>query len=247
MPSTRQNLRRCLPWRSINRLRRRFHFEAIMHTFRTLGYTFVATLLTLVASNAQANLLTNGSFDSGTYSFGGDGAVDLPAGSTAITGWTVTTNDVAPISSSNVYSIVPEDGTVSLDLQSYTDASPYGAVQQTISTTAGSSYLLTFWIGVQNSIGYAAGPASVTASADGTSQLFSNTLSGANNQWQQFSLPFTASSGSTLITLAGTATAGGAYIGLDNADVEPTSTPEPASLSLLALATLPLAMRRRRS
>jgi hypothetical protein len=164
--------------------------------------------------------LTNGSFDVGTYSFGGDGAQDLAPGSTTITGWTVITNDVAPIEASNIYSIVPEDGNVLLDLQGYTNGSPYGGVQQTIATQPGAQYQMKFWIGVQNDVPIGVGPASVTAVAGSTSQSFTNNLAGPANQWQQFTMNFAATSLTTTISLSGLSTAGGAYIGLDNADVE---------------------------
>ena len=177
--------------------------------------------LSLQGSSAwAANLLTNGSFDAGTYSFGGDGAQDLAPGSTTITGWTVITNDVAPIEASNSYSIVPEDGNVSLDLQGYTDGSPYGGVQQTIATQVGAQYQMKFWVGVQNDVSIGVGPASVTAIAGSTSQSFTNNLAGPGNQWQQFSMNFAATSLTTTISLSGLSTAGGAYIGLDNTDVE---------------------------
>jgi hypothetical protein len=137
------------------------------------GLSAGVIVLSLHGSSAWAvNLLANGSFEAGTYSFGGDGAQNLAPGSTTITGWTVTTNNVAPIQATNAYSIVPEDGNVSLDLQGYTDSSPYGGVQQTIATVSGAQYQLKFWIGVQNDIGIAVGPASVTATAGSTAQNF---------------------------------------------------------------------------
>jgi hypothetical protein len=188
--------------------------------------------------------LANGSFEAGTYSHGGDGAQDLPPGSTSITGWTVITNHFAPIQASNIYSVVPQDGNVLLDLQGYTDSSPYGGVQQTIATLPGAQYQLKFWIGVQNDISYAVGPASVTAIAGSTSQNFTNSLAGAGNQWQQFTMNFAATNLTTTISLSGLTTLGGAYLGLDNADVELVA-PEPASLTLAFVAAAVLCLRRR--
>jgi hypothetical protein len=170
---------------------------------------------------AASNLLNNGSFETGSYAFGGDGGENLLPGATTITGWKVITNDVAALKNGNSYSIAAEDGNISLDLQSYTDSSPYGGVQQMITTNAGQKYELSFWIGVQNSSSITRGPASVTATAGSASETSTNTLNGSGQQWEQFQLKFTAPGSSTTVSLAGTSTAGGFYIGLDNALVVP--------------------------
>lgn len=179
----------------------------------------VGILLHVAAANAT-NLLINGSFESGTYTFGGDGAQSVYPGESTITGWSIITKSIAPILYPNSYSIVPEDGTISLDMQGYYESFPYGGVQQTIATQAGNQYRLSFWIGVQNDLGIAIGPASVIATAGTTSQQFTNTLTGAGNQWQQFTMDFTAAGALTTISLSGQSTQGGAYIGLDNAVLE---------------------------
>jgi hypothetical protein len=198
---------------------------------------------------SAANLLINGSFETGTYTFGADQGTSLPPGSTQITGWTVITNTVAPLGAGNPYQITAQDGNVSLDMQGYGNAAPYGAVQQTIPTLAGLDYLLTFYVGVQNNVGSGMGPASVTATAGGTSQLFTNTNNtpGSGQQWQLMQLPFTATGPTTTIVLAGTSTFGGQYIGLDNASVElVTPIPEPAGLAILGAGAAALLVRRRR-
>jgi hypothetical protein len=86
------------------------------------------------------------------------------------------------------------------------------------------------------------GPASLLATAGGTSQTFTNTLTGTGQQWQQFTLHFTATGAITPISFQGISTAGGAYLGLDNVSIV-DAIPEPASLSLLML-TLPALLRR---
>lgn len=199
---------------------------------RTIVLVAAVLALSLASRASAANLLTNGSFESGTYTFGSDGAVGLAVGSPAITGWTVVTNTVAPIEASNSYTIVPEDGNVMVDLQGYSDSSPYGGLTQDVATSPGTEYDLSFWIGVQNSISYAVGPASVTASAGATSQTFTNNLTAAGNQWEQFNLDFTASAATTTVTLSGTSTAGGAYIGLDNAVLQAVTGPGSSTVPL---------------
>jgi hypothetical protein len=203
-----------------------------------------AVVLASAGGISRGNLLVNGSFDAGTYTFGGDGATSVLPGDRSITGWTVVSNVVAPISISNVYGVTPEDGTVCLDLQGYSDGSPYGGVLQTIATVPGETYDLDFWAGSQNSISYAVGPVSVQATAGGTTASFTNALTGPGNQWQEFSMDFVASGTSTDITLMGLSTAGGGYIGLDNAVV--TVVPEPTSAVLGAGAAGGWVMRRRR-
>ena len=170
---------------------------------------------------ASGNLLVNGSFESGSYTFGGDKGENLPVGSTAINGWKVVTNNVAVLENGNPYMFVAEDGNISLDLQSYSDVFPYGGVQQVIGTSAGEQYELSFWIGVQNSVSNSQGPASLTATAGSASETCTNTLNGSGQRWEQFQLKFTAAGSSTTISLGGVSTAGSQYIGLDNALVVP--------------------------
>ena len=57
---------------------------------RVLKVSSLAIGLAGVASPSQAaNLLTNGSFENGTFVPDGNGANSLAVGSTAMTGWTV--------------------------------------------------------------------------------------------------------------------------------------------------------------
>jgi hypothetical protein len=193
------------------------------------------------SSSARGNIVTNGSFESGSYTFGADGGVDLPAGSTAITGWTVVTNDVAALGPANIYPILAKDGGTSLDLQGYTDSAPYGGVSQTLDTISGHTYDVTFWIGVQNGLSYAVGPAAISVSAASTpAQTFTNTSTLAGEQWEKFDYDFTATAASTLLTFEGQSTAGGAYIGLDNVDVEDTATASSVPLPAAVWTGLPL-------
>ena len=75
-----------------------------------------------LSSHAHAaNLVTNPSFELGTFVNRGDGFQILPLGSTAITGWTVVNDSLAwgtlPNSAAGVNPVTPFDGTFFLDLQ----------------------------------------------------------------------------------------------------------------------------------
>jgi hypothetical protein len=207
----------------------------------------------LWAAHAQADLLTNGSFEDTGGTFVGDGnKVDvLPSGSSAIPGWT-TVNGVptAWIENGSPYGISASDGQFFLDLTSYANFGTYGGVTQSFATTAGADYTLTFDLGYGgNSSGFD-GPVSVQVTAGGSSGTFTSG-SGFQNPavWDTKTFNFTATSALTQLTFIGLSTAGGFYIGLDNADVEAATVgavPEPSTIYLLGIVLVALAILRHR-
>jgi hypothetical protein len=207
---------------------------------------FAGAVLSLAASGAYAgtNLVTNGSFESGTFvPTDGNYSDILNPGSTAMTGWTVVDTANAQVAwdgPTNPYGLTASNGSYFLDLTSDRDAPPYGGVTQTISTVAGGNYVLTFDLG--SSLQYGV-PDGLTAYAGATSELFSSTSSGYN-VWTTETLDFTATSSSTVLSFIGAF--GGEYIGLDNVDVQ--LVPEPAALGLLlvGMTAVGVASRRRR-
>lgn len=214
----------------------------------------LAAALGLSAAPAHADLITNGGFESGTYAFGGDGGEALPIGSTVINGWTVVSNSIAPLENGNGYGITANDGIICLDLTGYGDAAPYGGVTQTITTTSGVSYHLSFALGADQSNGSYSGPVGVTATAGNAMQTFTfdpatsePNLTG--NLWQTEGLDFTANSASTAITLIGAQ--GKQYIGLDSVSVTPNPVPEASTtvsfglLLMLGLGGVMVAKKRK--
>jgi len=199
----------------------------------------LAIMFTLVGVAAHANLLTNGSFENTNNTFVGDAnkTDELLSGSTAIPGWTTSNAQLAWIENGNPWGIPAANGSFFLDLTGYVNASPYGGVTQSFATTIGTQYVVTFDLGYGgNSVAYG-GPASVTASAAGSSQVFTSG-SGTPNPgvWNLETFDFTATSSTTTLSLTGLSTSGGSYIGLDNVDVEvagSTTTPEPAAWGML--------------
>jgi hypothetical protein len=127
-----------------------------------------------------------------------------------------------------------------IDLTGTSDHAPYEAVSQTIATTPGATYQLTFDLGSAIQWGIQDG---VTVSAGATSETFTSTNDGTStNNWESEVLDFTASGTSTLITLAGAS--GSQYIGVDNVSVLATSvpgTPEPSTWAMMLLGFAGLA------
>ena len=208
----------------------------------------------VAASTANANLLVNGSFESGAFVNQGSDTMSLAAGSGTISGWTVVTDTTAWIGPSNPFGLSASDGSYFLDLTNYQTGAPFAGMSQAIATTPGATYTLSFDLGSSTFWGR---PDAITASAAGTSATFSAPLTGGNNDWQHVSMAFTASSALTTVLLQGVT--GWQYIGLDNASVDlvsgpgpgpapdPGSVPEPVSwaLMLAAMAALGATTRRR--
>jgi hypothetical protein len=189
----------------------------------------------LAAGAAHANLLTNGSFESGAFANQGNVTMSLAPGSTVITGWTVVTDATAWIGPGNPWGLTASDGGYFLDLTNYQAGAPYAGVSQTIATQAGATYRLTFDLGSSSQWGL---PDSITASAAGTSATFTSPSSGVFNHWQQATLDFVAAGATTTVVLQGAS--GFNYVGLDNASVEfvsgpgdPPPIPEPATWALM--------------
>ncbi len=205
-----------------------------------------AVVLATGSGAAQANLLTNGSFEDTTnFVNQGNDTMTVGVGSTTISGWTVngaaSGNDgVAWIGPANPFGIAAQDGSYSLDLTGYTNGAPYAGVQQSVATTSGDTYALTFYLGAEIS---GVGTYSIDACGGSTCQTSSVNIVTAGsgspvNSWTLETLDFTATSASTLISLLGTNSGGvQEYIGLDNVnliDTGASATPLPAALPLFA-------------
>jgi hypothetical protein len=205
---------------------------------------------------AQANLLVNGSFESGAFVNQGNDTMSPGVGSTVITGWTVITDTTAWIGATNPFGLSASDGSFFLDLTNYQAGAPFAGMSQTIVTTPGATYTLSFDLGSSTFWGR---PDALVASAAGTSATFTSgpaSTATPNNDWTHETMQFVATAASTTITLQGSA--GINYIGLDNVSVDlssdatpppVSSVPEPQSwaLMLAGLAALGIARRYRRS
>jgi hypothetical protein len=188
------------------------------------------------------NLIVNGSFEKAAKGFSaptGNGE-QLANGSTAIAGWTVfgglAGDGVAWLPNGDTYGVSTPYGSDFLDLTGYHDGQPYFGVEQTIKTVVGAKYDLTFHLGVDNNSSIYDGPIGVTATAGATSHNFTSyDPKKPGNVWRAFSLTFTATATSTVISIQGLA--GDQYIGLDNVAVQPVTAASAAGGSASGFAS----------
>ena len=196
-----------------------------------------AVLIALAAGAsgaAEANLLVNGSFENGNFAPPGNATMSLAVGSTAMTGWTTFNDTLSWIGTGNPWGLTANDGARFLDLTDLSAGAPFGGIRQTVATTAGASYTLSFDLGSSTFWGR---PDSITASAAGTSATFTSPTTGGNNDWQRVTMTFTAASETTTMQLLGTAAFN--YIGVDNVSLDlaagpvPVPVPEPETWGLM--------------
>jgi len=175
--------------------------------------------------------------------------MSLPAGpGTTITNWTVGVDTIAWINAGNPWGLSAQDGGKFLDLTNYEAGAPFGGVFQTIPTTTGANYVLTFYLGSYTAR-WGGPPVSITAVIDNPTQQQQciNPSVTSVSTWTLCTVPFTALAAQTSILLVGSS--GVNYIGLDNVSVELAGTqpvPEPGVASLLGVGTLAMVAKARR-
>ena len=179
-----------------------------------------------ISTIANANLLTNGSFEDTTHlavNFG-SGSMLLDPGATSLAGWSVIGGGNLLWCNPGDCGVAPSNGNYSLDLTGLTNSYPYAGVSQTINTVLNGSYLLSFDIGSRDG-----DQISIQATAGGASQTYTTNAT----PWKTETLSFTGTGGPTTISLLGTAAAG--YdLSLDNVIVSgPPGVPEPSTWAMM--------------
>ena len=217
---------------------------------------FTVCSLSMVVGIASGNLMTNPSFETPVVPVGSFQAFNT--GSAAITGWTVTGaagTQVAIVSTAfvqNGVSFEAEDGNQWLDLTGVNSNSTEGIVQ-TVATTPGTNYILTFFIGNTTGGGIFGTTSTDALKINGTQvSTFTNSNSALSSlNWEKFTDNFAAASMLTTIEFDNLDPASDNSNALDLVDLEvgSASIPEPASVGLVesALAVIAFRMRRRSS
>lgn len=201
----------------------------------------ISLALTTLAVISHANLISNGSFESGNFVPNGDDTMALGVGATDITGWTVIDDSIAWIGPMNPFNgYAASDGGYCLDLTGYSSGSPYGGVEQSFATTIGQIYNVQVDLGAHASYTsisclklIAAGQETILTAVPPTS---------GGQTWEHHSWNFMATSTTTNLQLVGFLSSQN-DIGVDNVVV--TAVPEPASMIALSLGVF-AALRRRK-
>lgn len=183
----------------------------------------IAALLACIALPAAAadNLFVNGSFETPAL-----GYQLLPGGSTAITGWTTALSGVEHYSAGSSAA----DGTMVVDLANYVYSN--GAIEQSIATTVGQAYVVSFFAGNTKSSGRdGTGIVKVTIDGTGTLQFDTAVATGAAYAWAERSFTFTAADASTTIRFWNDQNSFTHFALIDGVGAV-AAVPEPASVAL---------------
>ncbi len=206
-----------------------------------------------VAPLAGANLILNGSFE--TPSVPVAAFTTFPVGSSALTEWLVFGPSGAAVSvvsgsfTQNGVTGNAQDGSQWLDLTGNGHNTTEG-VSQSVATTVGNQYQLSYYIGNTTGGGIFGSTSTVTVLLDDivTFTDTNSTISPSNLNWVQFSHTFVASGATTMLGFRNGDPANDNSNGLDNVVLLDLGTPvpEPVTLALLSFALAGLGFARRR-
>jgi choice-of-anchor C domain-containing protein len=192
----------------------------------------VASIWLLVSAALAFDGLSNGSFETGAFS--GAPYDPLNAGATNLTGWTIESGSVDWIGSY----WQAADGARSIDLS----GNGPGAISQTLATTIGNTYVVTFFLSGNPEGAPAAKTLTVGASgADAKSFTFDIGVAGntrSDMKWAAQEYSFVATNSSAVLTFTST-TPGDTGPALDNIKVAESVPPSPSVAPSASVAPSP--------
>ncbi|SNS79267.1 choice-of-anchor C domain-containing protein [Sphingomonas laterariae] len=196
----------------------------------------------LMAGSANASLIVNGSFETGTTNPASGGFSTLASGDSTITGWTVSSGSVDWI---NGYWDA-FDGTHSVDLA----GSVPGAIEQTFATVAGQTYTVDYYLS-GNPDGGDIAKQGLVAAINGATIFASDTILGIkapahdDMQYLKNTFQFTATGSSTTLQFSSNPTEGAYGAVLDMVTVNAVPEPTTWAMMLVGFGVVGASMRRR--
>jgi hypothetical protein len=222
---------------------------------KVLVFAIAMGLIVSVSPAPAANAITNGSFETPLVPPGS--FTDFASGSSLITGWTVVGPEVAVVSGSfaqNGVSFGAQDLNQWVDLTGF-NANSVEGLSQSVATTPGHEYQLSYFIGNTTGGGIFGTSSTVNVQINGA-QTFSDvnsTVSPTSLNWQQFMHTFIAAGASTTLSFLNGDPASDNSNGLDNVALVDlgavvSAVPEPSTylMMLAGLASIMLLIARRR-
>ena len=206
----------------------------------------LAALAAISATASAANLLTDGSFESISQAAGTWNVyqgVNLPGWTVAKANGSATANGLE-VRNNNAGTA--EDGVNFIELDGYEN----DKISQSFSTVVGKQYEITFWFSDRAGVASKSEGWAADVKTSGGTLLAGSSFTGAlgdnGANWHLATIDFTATSNSTVFSIAATGTSDGYGTSFDNFSAAAV-VPEPATLGLFAagLAVLGLSSRRR--
>jgi hypothetical protein len=183
---------------------------------------------TFAAAPPAVNLVADGDFDATQVAAGSWITLDSGA-----TGWTATSG----LEIRNGVAGTAEDGPNFAELDTWQNST----ISQTLATTAGQTYVLSFW--AQDRAGVDASSQGLAYTVDGTTNYVQG---GSVPGWTHFTETFVAT-GPTSLSFAATGASDSLGSSLDNVSVTAAAVPEPGTFALAACGLAVLGLARRRS